>query len=87
MCISVTGQQTANDAPWTEDPNIKLVHDNVEYIDMYKALDRFELWVGDETSSFPAFDHATLYSRCAVNFTYSLLSTYPVGLSQNNTPL
>jgi len=31
---------------------------------MYKALDRFETWVAEDTSSFPPFDHATLYSRC-----------------------
>ena len=30
---------------------------------MYKALDRFEIWVSEDTSSFPPFDHATLYSR------------------------
>ena len=57
--------QTARDSPWTEDPSIKTVYQNSEYINMYKALDRFEIWVGKETSKFPTFDHATLYSRYA----------------------
>jgi len=55
--------QTASDSPWTEDANIKTTWQNADYIDMYKALDRFEIWVGDETAQFPPFDHATLYSR------------------------
>jgi len=55
--------QTARDAPWCEDPSIKTVFQNDEYINMYKALDRFETWVAEDTSKFPTFDHATLYSR------------------------
>ena len=62
--------QTASDSPWTEDPSIKTVYNNAGYINMYKALDRFEIWVAEDTSSFPTFDHATLYSRCTINSTY-----------------